>query len=111
MQLTCDNSAAAKELQGTFETILTLTKAAAAISEPSASNNASATNGKKNKTAQELDTDRFYADILSNVHAKVWHGPDGAAGILVETTATLPNFAAAGTIAHEKLPAKSLSPK
>ena len=102
---TCDNSSAAKEIQSTFETALALAKAAAAISNPSA------TTDKKNKTAQALDTDRFQAELISNVQVNVWQQPDGAAGILVETTATIPNFAAAGTIAREKLPAKTLSPK
>jgi hypothetical protein len=103
VQLTCDNSSAAKEIQGTFETALALAKAAAALSDPSASNNATATNGKKNKTAQELDTDRFQAELISNIQVKVWQQPDGAAGILVESTATLPDYAAAAmTAAREK---------
>jgi beta-lactamase regulating signal transducer with metallopeptidase domain len=111
VQITCDNSSTAKEIQGTFEAALALAKTAALLSDPSASNNPSATDGKKNKSAQELDTDRFQAELESHIQTKVWEQPDGAAGILVETAATLPDFTAAGTIAREKLPVKTLTPK
>jgi beta-lactamase regulating signal transducer with metallopeptidase domain len=104
VQLTCDNSSAAREVQGILETAIALAKVAAVTSDPSATINASAANGKTNKTAQELDTHRFQSELISSIEVSLWQQADGAAGILVETTATIPGYATtAVTAAREKL--------
>jgi hypothetical protein len=109
-QLTCDNVAAAEQLQTTFQLLLKFGQAAMASANRAATDPTSP-GRTANQSAQDREADRIGAEVISNCRAKVWQQPDGAAGILVESTANLPDFAAAGTIAREKTPAKTLSPK
>jgi beta-lactamase regulating signal transducer with metallopeptidase domain len=109
VQLTCDNAAAAHDLQSTFESLLALAK----VKLPTELAESQAAD-KSNPEAAKLDAQRFEtaSELVANCRVSVWQKPDGAAGILVETSSALPDEAVASVAAApEKTAENAVAPK
>ena len=113
VSLTCDNIEDAQQLHSTFESLLALAKVelAAQAAKLASSTPGSTAEGKDqpDETTEEL---RLQSECVSNCRVKVWEQPDGTAGILIETSTTLPDTPiAAVAVVPDKSSETSVSPK